>query len=92
MILVTIGLATVTMELCRAGGDKQKYMEYKMSDVIISSVRPGGSAKSDDPLPLEEVSFAYGKIEWTYTEMDHKSGQPKGNVSTYWDLHENKGG
>ena len=33
----------VIIELCRSGGDKQKYMEYKLTDVIVSSVRPGGS-------------------------------------------------
>ncbi|HQI00643.1 MAG TPA: type VI secretion system tube protein Hcp [Deltaproteobacteria bacterium] len=82
---------SVTIELCRAGGDKQKYMEYKLSDVIVSSVRPGGSASGGETLPLEEVSFNYGKIEWTYTEMDKQSGKPKGNVKANWDLKANKG-
>lgn len=82
----------VVVELCRAGGDKQKYMEFKMTDVIISSVRPGGSAKGGENLPLEEVTFTYGKIDWTYTETDHKSGAPKGDVSTHWNLHTNTGG
>jgi type VI secretion system secreted protein Hcp len=82
----------VTVELCRAGGDKQKYMEYKMSDVVVSSVRPGGSAGGGESLPLEEVSFNYGKIEWTYTETDHKTGKPGGNVAAWWNLAENKGG
>jgi len=82
----------VKVELCRATGDKQKYMEYKMSDVIISSARPGGSAQGGEALPLEEVSFNYGKIAWTYTETDHKTGKPKGDVATNWDLTANKGG
>ena len=83
---------TVTFELCRAGGDKQKYMEYKMEDVIIASARPGGSSQGGDALPLEEVSFSYGKLTWTYTETDHKTGKPKGDISAFWDLHTNKGG
>jgi type VI secretion system secreted protein Hcp len=82
----------INVELCRAAGDKQKYMEYNLSDVIVSSVRPGGSSKGGETLPLEEVSFNYGKIEWVYTETDHSSGQPKGNVKTNWDLTANKGG
>ncbi len=81
---------TVTIELCRAGGDKQKYMEYKMSGVIVSSVRPGGSSQGGESLPLEEVSFNYGKIEWTYTET--AEGKIGGNVETHWDLVTNKGG
>ena len=82
----------VKLELCRATGDKQKYMEYNMLDVLVSSVRPGGSAQGGEPLPLEEVSFNYGKIEWVYTETDHKTGKPKGDVKTNWDLTANKGG
>ncbi|HDP24283.1 MAG TPA: type VI secretion system tube protein Hcp [Deltaproteobacteria bacterium] len=82
----------VKLELCRAVGDKQKYMEYKLSDVIVSAVRPGGNSQGGETLPLEEVSFNYGKIDWTYTETDHKTGKPKGDVKAYWDLSLNKGG
>jgi len=82
----------VTLELCRAAGDKEKYMVYKMEDVIVSGVRPGGSSQGGETLPLEEVSFGYGKITWTYVETDHKTGKAKGNVEAHWDLHANKGG
>ena len=82
----------VTLELCRAAGDKQKYMEYRIADVIVSGVRPGGSAGGGEALPLEEVTFNYGKIEWTYTETDHKTGEPKGDIATHWDLVANTGG
>jgi len=85
-------LKEVKLELCRATGDKAKYMEYKMDDVIISGVRPGGSSQGGEPLPLEEVSFNYGKITWTYVETDHKTGKSGGNVSKNWDLFKNKGG
>jgi type VI secretion system secreted protein Hcp len=81
----------VKIELCRASEDKTKYMEYLMTDVIISSVRPGGSAHGGETLPLEEVSFNYGKIEWTYTATDHKTGKPAGDVKANWDLIANKG-
>jgi len=78
-----------TIEICKAGGDKQKYMEYKLSDVLVSSFRPGGSAQGGDALPLEEVSLAYAKINWTYTVID-KAGKPAGNVPAGWDLAANK--
>ncbi|MBI3466979.1 MAG: type VI secretion system tube protein Hcp [Planctomycetes bacterium] len=81
----------VTFHLNRATGDKQKYMEYKMTDVLISGYRPGGSSQSSD-LPLEEVSLNFAKIEHIYTETDHKTGKPKGDVKTWWDQSENKGG
>jgi type VI secretion system secreted protein Hcp len=82
----------IKMDLCRATGDKQKYMEIKLSNVIVSSWRPGGSAQGGESLPLEEVSFNYGKIEWIYTQTDHETGKPKGDVKANWDLVANKGG
>src|SRR5205823_721591 len=58
----------VTLELCRVGGDKLKYMEVKMEEVVISHVSSGGNGKSSEALFLESVSFNYGKIKWTYTQ------------------------
>jgi type VI secretion system secreted protein Hcp len=81
----------VKLELCRAGGEKTKYMEYKLSDAIITSARPGGSSQGGETLPLEEVSFSYGKIEWTYTATDAKTGAASGDVKANWDLTANKG-
>ena len=81
----------VKIELCRATGDKQKYMEYKMSDVIVADIRPGGSAQGGESLPLEEVSFNYGTIEWVYTTTDHKTGKKGGDVKFKWDTVANKG-
>ena len=81
----------VTVQLCRAGKEKVKYMEYKMSDVLVTSVRPGGSAQGGESLPLEEVSFNYGKIDWIYTATDHATGKPAGDVKTTWDVMANKG-
>lgn len=82
----------VKLELCRATEDKQKYMEYAMEDVIISSIRPGGSSQGGENLPLEEVAFNFGKIEWIYTATDHKTGKPSGDVKAHWSVVENKGG
>jgi type VI secretion system secreted protein Hcp len=44
----------ISLELCRAGKDKVKYMEYKLTDVAVSSYRPGGSSKGGEPLPIVE--------------------------------------
>jgi len=82
----------ITIELCRNTGNKQKYMEYKMTDIIISSVRPTGTSKGTETLPLEEVKFSYGKLELTYTQTDHQTGAAKGEVKAYWDLVGNTGG
>lgn len=82
----------VILELCYATGDRLRFMEYTLSDVIVSSVSPSGSVESGEALPLEEVSFSYGRIEWKYTEMDPDTGKAKGNVEANWDLTTNTGG
>ncbi len=79
----------VAVELCRATGNKEKYMEYKMEDVLISSVSVGGGGGG---LPSESVTFNYGKLTWNYIQTDHESGAVKGNVEKYWSLILNKGG
>ena len=81
----------VKLELCRATGDKQKYMEYKLSDVIVSSVQPSGHGQGDGTLPLESATFSYGKIELTYTCTAHDTGKAAGDVKANWDLKANKG-
>jgi type VI secretion system secreted protein Hcp len=85
-------IGEVVLELCRATGDKQKYMEYKMSDVIIVKCSPSGESKAPESLPLEDVAFNYGKIELTYTATDHKTGKGAGDVKAHWDATANKGG
>ena len=79
----------VTLELCRAAGKKEKYMEYKMEKVLITSVSIGGGGGG---LPTESVTFNYGKLTWNYIQLDHETGATKGNVEKYWSLIENKGG
>jgi type VI secretion system secreted protein Hcp len=83
-------IPNVVVELCRATGSKAKYMEYKMTDVIISSVTI--NASGGDALPTESVTFNYGKLTWNYIQTDHRTGEVKGNVEKYWSLIENKGG
>ena len=82
----------VVLELCRAGGDKQKYMQYEMEDVVVQSIGPEGNPAGDGNLPLERVAFAYGKITWTYTQLDGKTGKPVGDIEAHWDQTENTGG
>jgi type VI secretion system secreted protein Hcp len=78
----------VTLELQRAAGEsKVKYMEYKLNDVIISSISVGGGGNS---VPVETLSFNYAKISWTYTMQKRAGGGGGGNVAAGWDLTTNK--
>ena len=80
---------SATLTLSRAGGDKQPYMKYKLSDVLIEAVRTGGATQGEGGVPSEEVGLRYGKIELEYTVVG-TDGKAAGNVTGGWDLKENK--
>ena len=74
---------------CRAGGDKVKYMEIKLEQVLVSKVEAIGTA-NDEGFPSEKVNFSYGKIKWVYTQQKRTDGLGGGNVNSGWDLTANK--
>jgi type VI secretion system secreted protein Hcp len=80
----------VTLELCRAGGDKVKYMEIKMEQVLVSRIQAEGASSNEAGFPAEKISFSYGKISWVYTQQKREDGTGGGNVSAGWDLTKNK--
>jgi type VI secretion system secreted protein Hcp len=59
--------------------------EIKLEEVYFTTIQHSGSAGGDDR-PTESVSFAYGKIEWTY----HPPTGPA--ITAFWDLRTNTGG
>jgi type VI secretion system secreted protein Hcp len=83
-------IATATLELCRAGGDKTRYLEVKLEQVVISSARPSGKSEGSDGFPTERVSLNFGKVKWTYTQQKRADGSGGGNVAGGWDLTANK--
>jgi len=68
----------IKIELCRALGEKTTFMKYDFKDVIVSSVSQCGSADTEDPIPVEEITLRYGEIRWTYTQTDITGGGKKG--------------
>ncbi len=76
----------VKMELCRAGGKQEKYMEYTLEKCIVSSYSTGGGGGGT---PVETITFNYGKIKWNYIKLDDK-GSAAGNVPGGWDCIANK--
>ncbi|EIT69356.1 MULTISPECIES: Hcp family type VI secretion system effector [Hydrocarboniphaga] len=82
-------IKSAIVNLNRAGGDKGKYMEYKLTDVIVTSVGKGGDSKAESDVPVESVSLAFGKIELIYTKIGI-DGRAAGNTSAGWDLKANK--
>jgi len=78
----------MVLTLHRAGGEKVKYAEIRCTDVLITSVNPWADGRAGE-LPSEEVTFRYGKIEWTYYKTT-LSGQVAGEMKAGWDLAGNQ--
>jgi type VI secretion system secreted protein Hcp len=81
----------IVFELCRAMGDKTMFMKYTMKDVIVASISPSGSGDTDDPLPMEELTFRYGAIQWEYVPTDPTGGGKTGAAKQAgWTTLENR--
>ena len=76
----------VTVELCRAGAGKVRFMEYEMKDCLISSFTTNGG---EDDYPTDNVSIHYGSIIWRYTRQLPKGGLPSGCTAGGWNLRKN---
>ena len=82
-------LNEVVIEVCRSGGQKIKYLEIRMVQVLISAVDVKGSPEATG-FPHETVELSYGKIRWIYTQQKRADGSGGGNVSAGWDLTTNR--
>jgi type VI secretion system Hcp family effector len=74
-------LKEVTLLLNRAGGDKLRYFEIKLEEVLISSFAQNGESGE----PLEVIRLNYGRINTTYTHQSRVDGQAAGNICGGWD-------
>ena len=83
-------IVNIKVELCRAMGDKTVFMEYILKDSMVSSVSCSGSSGGED-LPVEQVSFRFGEILWTYTPTDPTGGGKKqAGIKAGWSTLQNK--
>ena len=61
-------LTDATLTCLRASGETaEKYLEIKLTDVVISSYQTGGS---DGDLPIETMTLNFAKIEEEYFKQD----------------------
>jgi len=81
-------IANISIEANRSGGDKIRYLEVKMENVVVSQVNTDAAGQNDD-VPYETVSLKFAKIKWTYTQTARDTGKAMGNVVACWDLMKN---
>ena len=80
-------LKEIIIEVCRSGGDKQKFLEIRLEQVLISGYDHDASGSD---FPKEAISFNPGKFKITYSQQKRADGTLGGNVSGGWDLTQNK--
>lgn len=74
----------VTLAVRKAGGDQQDYLAYTFSDVLVTSL----TSAAGDPVPTEQVSFNFSKIEMEYKPQS-ADGTRSIPITASWDLKTN---
>ncbi len=63
------------LHIRKAGGKQEVFVVWKFTDIVISSYQTGGSGAGGSPLPTDQVSFNFTKIE-----MEYKVQKPDGSM------------
>ena len=81
-----IKLATLSAR--KAGKGQQDYLTFKFHDVLVSSFQTGG-AEGSDIVPIDQVSFAFAKLEVAY-KAEKADGSLGAAIEFGYDLKTNK--
>lgn len=76
---------TIIFEIWRSGTKKVKYMEYTLSNCLISVVLVDAGIE----FPIELIKINFGKIRWCYLQQGRRSDGPIGRIVTGWNLETN---
>jgi len=82
----TIPKAKLEFMRADAQGERVKYFEIELDNVLIGAVSP---SVSEGDILTEEVGFKFSKVRWKYTQQ-RISGGAGGNTSGGWDLATNR--
>ncbi len=59
-----------TLALARTKNDRQTFMEYKLTDVMVSSFSPSCIIGPENTVPTDSFSLNFTKMEMVYREID----------------------
>ena len=79
-------LKSAVLTCRRSGKSPVEFMKITLSDVLVASYELDGS---EEEAPLDQIGFAYAKIETHYTPVD-PTGKAQAPVKAGWDLKANK--
>lgn len=75
----------VKLDICRAGGDKMSFMQYRFRNCLIRLV----STLENQYQNLELVWIDYGAVQWDYTQQSRTTGGSMGHIVAGWNLQTN---
>jgi len=52
-----------------SAGERKQYLQVTLSNVLVKGYSISGATEGANEKPVEEVTLAYDKIQWTYTEL-----------------------
>jgi type VI secretion system secreted protein Hcp len=73
--------AIITVRKTNASGGKTDYYQVTLTDILVSSYQTtasgggGGAGGTTNTQPVDQISFKYEKIRWTYTRLG-ETGEP----------------
>lgn len=82
-------IATADFVVRKAGGSQIEYLKIKLSEVIVTSVRPGGSAHGAEDIPLEEVTLSFDIATVDYQPQGKDGAAQGGAIHGGWSLKTN---
>jgi type VI protein secretion system component Hcp len=78
-----VNAAALTLESLTV---RRRVGSVTLSNILVSSVTPGGSAGTASDRPMETVSFNFSKIDIQYTPQN-SNGSAGTSVTTSCDAH-----
>jgi type VI secretion system secreted protein Hcp len=75
-------------DVVQPGQGPQPFLQYKFTDVLITSLQDSGASGGS---VMESLSLVFGKVEMTYRPQDAKGGLGA-PVTMFWDVAKNTGG
>ncbi|MBY0243493.1 MAG: type VI secretion system tube protein Hcp [Burkholderiaceae bacterium] len=82
----TIPKARIEFMRADGQGERIKYFEIEIENVLIGAVSP---SVSEGDILMEDVGFKFSKVRWKYTQQKITGGAG-GNTSGGWDLAANR--
>ena len=82
----TIPRAKIEFMRADGQGERIKYFEIELTNVLVGGVSPH---VSEGDIMQETIGLKFSKVKWTYTQQK-VSGGAGGNTSGGWDLAANK--